>query len=319
MIKYIAKRLLQLIPKLLIISLIIFLGLQILPGDAITRTISPEVYKFMTPEQMEELREALGLNKPLYVQYFTWLKGILHGDFGYSQSSRSDIASMLVSRLPSTIELTFIGLIVANILGLLFGYIAALNKNSLIDYLFTALSVIGISVPEFFFGIALILLFSLKLKILPTGGRMAAGKPGFVDRIPYMIMPVFAIGISYIATLMRFTRSSMLDVLNKDYIKTARSKGLNETEVNVKHGFRNALIPVMTLLVFRLPILVSGTVVIESIFNYPGMGSMVLDAISAGDMPVVMITTMVISAVTLVASTLVDVLTALLDPRIRLE
>lgn len=319
MIKYIAKRLLQLIPKLLIISLIIFLGLQILPGDAITRTISPDVYKFMTPEQMEELREALGLNKPLYVQYFTWLKGILHGDFGYSQASGSDIASMMASRLPSTIELTFIGLIVANILGLLFGYIAALNKNTFIDYLFTALSVIGISVPEFFFGIAMIMLFSLKLKILPTGGRMAAGKPDFVDRIPYMIMPVFGIGISYIATLMRFTRSSMLDVLNKDYIKTARSKGLNETEVNVKHGFRNALIPVMTLLVFRLPILVSGTVVIESIFNYPGMGSLVLDAISAGDMPVVMITTMVISVVTLLASTLVDVLTALLDPRIRLE
>lgn len=319
MIKYIAKRLLQLIPKLLIISLIIFLGLQILPGDAITRTISPDVYKFMTPEQMEELREALGLNKPLYVQYFTWLKGILHGDFGYSQASGSDIASMMASRLPSTIELTFIGLIVANILGLLFGYIAALNKNTFIDYLFTALSVIGISVPEFFFGIAMIMLFSLKLKILPTGGRMAAGKPDFVDRIPYMIMPVFGIGISYIATLMRFTRSSMLDVLNKDYIKTARSKGLNETEVNVKHGFRNALIPVMTLLVFRLPILVSGTVVIENIFNYPGMGSLVLDAISAGDMPVVMITTMVISVVTLLASTLVDVLTALLDPRIRLE
>jgi len=319
MIKYIAKKLLQLIPKLLLISFIIFMGLQLLPGDAITRTISPEVYKFMTEAQMEELREALGLNKPLIVQYFTWLKGILRGDLGYSQVSGSDIASMIKGRLPSTIELAFFALIVANVLGLLFGFIAALNKNSFIDYLFTTLSVIGISVPEFFFGIGFILLFALKLAWLPTGGRMAAGKPGFIDRIPYMIMPVLCLGISLIATLMRFTRSSMLDVLNKDYIKTARSKGLNEVEVNVKHGFRNALIPVMTLLVFRLPILVSGTVVIESIFNYPGMGSMVLEAISGGDMPVVMITTMVISAVTLAASTLVDLFTALLDPRIRLE
>lgn len=314
-----AKRILQLIPKLLVISLIIFLGLQLLPGDPITRTISPEIYKNMTEAQMEQLREALGLNKPLIVQYFTWMKGILRGDLGYSQSSGSDIASMLKGRLPSTIELAFFGLIVANVLGLLFGYIAALNKNSFIDYLFTTLSVIGISVPEFFFGIAFILFFSLKLKWFPTGGRMAAGHPELSARIKYMVMPVFCLGISLIATLMRFTRSSMLDVLNKDYIKTARSKGLNETETNVKHGFRNALIPVMTLLVFRLPILVSGTVVIESIFNYPGMGSMVLDALSAGDMPVVMITTLVISAVTLAASTLVDMFTALLDPRIRLE
>lgn len=319
MLKYLAKRILQLIPKLLVISLIIFLGLQLLPGDPITRTISPEIYKYMTEAQMEQLREALGLNKPLIVQYFTWLKGILRGDLGYSQSSGSDIASMLKGRLPSTIELAFFGLIVANVLGLLFGYIAALNKNSFIDYLFTTLSVIGISVPEFFFGIAFIMFFALKLKWLPTGGRMAAGHPELSSRIKYMVLPVFCLGISLIATLMRFTRSSMLDVLNKDYIKTARSKGLNETEVNVKHGFRNALIPVMTLLVFRLPILVSGTVVIESIFNYPGMGSMVLDALSAGDMPVVMITTLVISAVTLVASTLVDVFTAMLDPRIRLE
>lgn len=319
MLKYMAKRILQLIPKLLVISMIIFLGLQLLPGDPITRTISPEIYKNMTEAQMEQLREALGLNKPLIVQYMTWLKGILRGDLGYSQSSGSDIASMLKGRLPSTIELAFFGLIVANVLGLLFGYIAALNKNSFIDYLFTTLSVIGISVPEFFFGIAFILFFSLKLKWFPTGGRMAAGHPELAARIKYMVMPVFCLGISLIATLMRFTRSSMLDVLNKDYIKTARSKGLNETETNVKHGFRNALIPVMTLLVFRLPILVSGTVVIESIFNYPGMGSMVLDALSAGDMPVVMITTLVISAVTLAASTLVDMFTALLDPRIRLE
>ncbi|MEI8200467.1 MAG: ABC transporter permease [Eubacteriales bacterium] len=316
---YVGKKFISLIPKMLIISLIIFLALQLLPGDALTRTVSPEIYANMTKAQLGALRENLGLNRPIIFQYFNWLKGILQGNFGYSQVSGSNIASMMMARLPATIELTFWALVVANVLGLVLGFIAAIMKNSAVDYACTAISVVGISVPEFFFGIVFILVFALKLGWLPTGGRMTAGDFSFIDRIPYMIMPVLCLGISLIATLMRYTRSSMLDVLNKDYIKTARSKGLNEVTVNLKHGFRNALIPVMVLLVFRLPILVSGTVVIEAVFNYPGMGSMVLDAISGGDMPVVMITTMVIAAVTLVASCLVDILTAALDPRVRLE
>ncbi len=317
MLKYFAKRFLSLIPKILIISVIVFLALQLLPGDALSRSVPPRVYQQMTESQRDALRESLGLNDPLTVQYFRWLGNMFKGDFGYSQSTGSNIGEMLAARLPSTIELTVIALVIASVFGILFGFLASLKPNSWVDYTNTTMSIVGISVPEFFFGILFILLFSVKLGWLPSGGRMAAGHPGFWERIPYMILPAVCLAISLMATLSRYTRSAMLDVLGKDYVKTARSKGISETAVHLKHGFRNALSPVMVIMVMRLPMLVSGTVVIESVFNYPGMGSMILDAVSAGDMPVVMVTTMVIAVVTLVASCIVDLFTALLDPRIR--
>ena len=317
MLKYFAKRLLLLIPKLLIISLIVFFALQALPGDAISRSVPPRVYQSMSETQLEALRESLGLNDPLMTQYFRWLGNMLHGDFGYSQSTGSNIGTMLAGRLPSTIELVFFALIIASVFGILFGFLAALGQNTPLDYINTTFSIVGISVPEFFFGLVFILLFSVKLGWLPTGGRMAAGHPGFFERIPYMIMPAFCLAISLMATLSRYTRSTMLDVLGKDYVKTARSKGLSERAVDIQHVFRNALTPIMVIMVMRLPMLVGGSVVIEAVFNYPGMGSMILEAVSAGDMPVVMITTMVVAAVTLAASCVVDIFTALLDPRVR--
>lgn len=319
MLKFIGKKILILIPKLLLISLIVFLGLQLLPGDAVTRTVSPEAYQYMTEEQFEALRESLGLNDPILIQYFRWLGRFLTGDFGYSQASGSNIAQMLAGRLPYTIELAGWAVVIADLIGILFGFVAAVRKNKPIDHILTSGSVLGISVPEFFFGLVFILIFSLKLNWLPTGGRMAAGETGFFSRVRYMILPAFTLSIALLATLTRYTRGCMLDVLNKDYIKTARSKGLGDFVVNVKHGLRNALPPVLVLLCFRLPILVSGTVIVETVFNYPAMGSMILDAISAADMTVVMVTTMVVACVTLIASNLVDILTAALDPRVRLD
>ncbi|MDO4566512.1 MAG: ABC transporter permease [Oscillospiraceae bacterium] len=317
MLRYFSKRLALLIPKLLIISLIVFFALQALPGDALSRSVPPRVYQSLSETQLEALRESLGLNEPLFTQYFRWLSNMLHGDFGYSQSTGSNIGQMLMARLPSTIELVFFALIIASFFGILFGFIAALNQNTPLDYINTGFSIVGISVPEFFFGLIFILLFSVRLGWLPSGGRMAPGQPGFFERLPYMIMPAFCLAISLMATLSRYTRSTMLDVLGRDYVKTARSKGLRESRVTLKHVFRNALTPIMVIMVMRLPMLVSGAVVIEAVFNYPGMGSMILDAVSAGDMPVVMITTMVVAAVTLAASCVVDLFTALLDPRIR--
>ena len=319
MAKYFFKRLISLIPKLLVISLIIFVGLQLLPGDPITRTISPDAYANMSPAQLEDLRESLGLNDPLPVQYLRWMGNMLRGNFGYSQVNGSSIAQMLAQRLPATLELAGMGLLVATILGLTLGFLAAVKQNSVFDYTSSFIGMIGVSVPEFFLGMVAILIFAIRLKWLPPGGRMAPGKEALLDRIEYLVLPVLCVGISYTATLMRFTRSAMLDVLNKDYIKTARSKGLSEFSVNLKHGFRNALIPIMVIIVFRIPILVSGTVVVESIFNYPGMGDMLLSAISGGDMPVVMMSTFIISAVILLVSFLSDVVTALLDPRVHFE
>lgn len=318
MLKYFGKRLLALIPKLLLISLIIFIGLQLLPGDAVSRTVSSEVYVNMTPEQLDALRASLGLNDPLPVQYFRWLGGILQGDFGYSLVSGSSIADMLAARLPATLELVGLGIGTSTILGLLLGYLSAVKQNTILDYTCTSVGVLGVSVPEFFLGMMAIVVFALYLGWFPTGGRMAPGQEGFFQRIPFMVLPVLCLAVEYIATAMRFTRGAMLDVLNKDYIKTARSKGLSENQVNFRHGFRNAVIPVIVVITFRLPLLVGGTVVIESVFNYPGMGNMLLSAISGNDMPVVMITTFIIAIVVLLASMVADMVTALLDPRVRL-
>ena len=319
MLKYFGNRALALIPKLLIISLIIFIGLQLLPGDPITRTVSPDIYATMTPEQLDSLRTSLGLNDPAPLQYFRWLGNMIQGDFGYSQVSGSNIAVMLMARLPATLELVGLGLGLATVLGLLLGYLSSVKQNTVFDYTCTSLGMLGVSVPEFFLGMMAIVVFALNLAWFPTGGRMAPGHEAFFDRIQYLVLPVLCLGIAYIATIMRYTRGAMLDVLNKDYIKTARSNGLSENKVNFRHGFRNAIIPIIVVIVFRLPMLVGGTVVIESVFNYPGMGNMLLSAISGGDMPVVMIATFIIAIVVLISSLLADVITAMLDPRIRLE
>lgn len=317
MLKYFFIRLVSLIPKLLLISIIIFIGLQFVPGDPVTRMISPEVISQLNPAQLEDLRTKLGLNDSIFIQYIRWMGNLLQGNLGYSLMTGGSIANIITQRLPRTFELAVMGLVIASFFGILFGFISAIKQNSFIDYFNTILGMIGVSVPEFFFGLIAILLFAIKLQWLPTGGTMEFGKESFFERIPYLIMPSVCLGIAYIATLMRYTRSSMLDVLSKDYIKTARSKGLSEIDVNIKHGFRNALIPIMVIMVLRIPMLVGGTVVIETVFNYPGMGSMLLSAISGTDMPVVMITAMIIASVILLASFLVDILTAVLDPRIR--
>ncbi|NLJ41162.1 MAG: ABC transporter permease [Clostridiales bacterium] len=317
MLGYFFKRVLLLIPKLLIISILIFIGLSFVPGDPIDHLIPPDQRAKLSPVQLETLRESLGLNEKLPVRYLRWISGVLKGDFGYSMVSGASIRVMIARRLPATLELAFFGLVIANILGLTLGYISSIKHNSIIDYTNTTLGIIGTSVPEFFLGLCCIAIFSLHLGWLPTGGRVAVGKETFFDRIEYLVLPVLCLAIGYIATLMRYTRGSMLDVLNKDYIKAARSKGISEFRVNCNHGLRNALIPVMIILVNRIPVLVSGAVIIENIFNYPGMGRMILDAISCSDIPVVMFSTMVIATMILVSSLLVDMLAALLDPRIR--
>lgn len=317
MIKYFFQRLLYLLPKLIIISVIIFMGMQLIPGDVISRSISPEVYTKLSPTQLEELREKLGLNENLFVQYFKWLFRIFKGDLGYSLSTGGSIRSIIALRLPATLELMTLGFLIATILGLILGFTSAIKQNSILDYSNTILGMVGISIPEFFFGLSFILIFSLKLKWLPTGGRMVMGKEAFFDRLQFLILPAICLGITYIATLMRFTRSSMLEVINKDYIKTARSKGISEIKVNLKHVFRNALIPIMVIIVLRIPIMFSGAVIIENVFNYPGMGSMLVTAINLADMPLVMMSTLIITVSILLASFLVDVLTAMLDPRVR--
>lgn len=319
MLKYTLRKLLALIPKALVITIVVFFALELLPGDTLTRTMSPREYNELTETQREALREARGLNDPAPARYINWLSGLLHGDLGYSSSTGENIGKMLAGRLPYTIELVFYGIALAAFLGMLLGFLAAVTKNSIIDYICSTISVLGVSLPDFFFGLIWIILFVLTLHWFPVGGRMPVGNDSFTARIPYMVLPILTMATVEGASLVRHTRSAMLDVLGKEYIKTARSKGLSEAKVNFKHAFRNCMTPIMTRLVMMLPLMVGGSVTVETVFNYAGVGTMIVEALNAGDMPVVMMTTLITAIVNLLASTLVDIVTALLDPRVRFE
>lgn len=317
MLKYTIKRLLLMIPMLILISALVFFALDLTPLDPINYLISPDAASNM--ENVEALRERYGLNDPTVIRYFRWIGDILHGDFGYSIVSGTAISRIIASRLPATLELSLAALILSTIIGIAIGICSAIWQNSWIDYLGRFLAVVGQSVPQFFFGICMIQIFAVKLGWFPTSGRMSPGEEDFISRFPHLVLPALTLTISMCAVLMRYSRNSMLDVMNKDYIKTARSKGIPEWKVYLKHGFRNALKPVLVVLCFRLPMLIGGSVVIESVFSWPGIGSIITSSVNSGDYPVIMVTTLMVAVAILMASFLVDILNALLDPRVRLE
>ena len=316
MLKYTCKKILQMIPMLLLISFIVFAGLQLSGIDPISYMASPDMAG--SAENLEQLREKLGLNDPFIIRYFRWIWDMLRGDFGYSIINGSSITSLLQARLPATFELALVSLVLSTIIGISIGIVSAIRQNGFVDYIGRVFAVLGQSVPQFFFGICLVLIFGIKLGWLPLSGRVSPGGNGFYDRFIHLVLPTLAMTLSMCAVLMRYARNTMLDVLNSDYIKTARSKGIPEWKVYVKHGFRNAMRPVLVILVFRLPMLIGGSVVIESVFGWPGIGSIISSSVISGDYPVVMVTTLMVAAAILIASVLVDVLTAALDPRVRL-
>ena len=318
MLKFILKKLLLMIPMLLVISLIVFFGLQATGIDPINFMLSPEQLS-ASPEVVEQLREELGLNDPLIVQYFNWLGNMLHGDFGYSITDGTSIASTLAVRMPYTLELAGYSLVLSAIIGIGIGIISAIRQNGIIDYIGRVLAVLGQAVPQFLVGIILIQIFSIKLGIFPAANRVSPDATNaFVDAFMHLFLPVTTLTIGMVAVLMRYARNTMLDVLNSDYIKTARSKGIPEWKVYLKHGFRNAMKPVLVILMFRIPTPIGGSVVVESVFSYPGIGMTMTNAIVANDYNVVMVTTLIIAATMLVCSFMVDVLNAIMDPRVRL-
>ena len=305
------------IPMMLLISALVFFSMQLMPVDPISYMVSPDMA--MDSANIEALRESLGLNDPLIVRYLRWLGGILHGDFGSSIVDGSPISRIIALKLPATFELAIGALILSTILGVGLGIISAVRQNGVIDYISRVIGVIGISLPQFFFAIIILQIFSVKLGWFPLGGRAAYGAEGFLDRLPNLVLPMATMTLSMMAVLLRYTRNSMLDVMGKDYVKTARSTGIPEWQVYLKHVFRNSLGPVMVIICFRLPMLIGGSVVIESIFAWPGIGAVILSGVSTGDYPVVMMSTLMVAAVIMLVSFLVDLLTALLDPRVRFD
>ncbi|MFS0821550.1 ABC transporter permease [Bacillus sp. 1P02SD] len=318
MLTYIIRRLLMLIPMVIIVSFLIYGGMELMPGDTISFIAGPDAMANLSPEKLDALRESLGLNDPFIVRYFNWFVGILQGNFGYSLTSGTPIEEIVLSRLPATLQLSFIAIIFSLIIGSIFGLISALKRGTIADNSLTVMGMIGLSIPEFFFGLVFLLIFAIDLQWFPVSGRMLPGQDGFLDRIPHLVLPSLVLGIAMIAGVMRYSRSSMLDAINKDFIRTARSKGIPEWRVNLVHGFRVALTPVAVLVGFRLPMLIGGTVVIEQIFQWPGVGSEFLSAIQGQNYPLVMMIALLFVLIVLLSSFLVDIVTALLDPRVRL-
>lgn len=315
--KFIFKKLLQIIPMLLLISFIVFVGLDLTPMDPINYMVSPDMVS--NTANLDALRESMGLNDPLFIRYIRWLGNLLTGEFGYSITSGRSIRTIISSALPATFELALVSLGLSTVVGIILGIIAAVTQNGIIDNILRFFAVFSTSIPTFFFGIIILYIFALNLGLLPIGGRISIDSPGTLGRIVHLILPAVTMSIGLIPALLRYTRNSMLDVMNMDYVKTARSKGVSEIKVYIKHIFRNALIPILVLLVFRLPQLVSGSVIIESVFSWPGIGRVITDGVNSGDYPVIMVTTLMIAVVMLFASLLIDIFTALLDPRVRFE
>lgn len=313
---YILKKLLQMIPMLIIISFLIFVALKAMPIDPINYLLPPGTSR--DPAIIAQLREKYGLDDPIIVQYGRWISNVIKGDFGYSIINGQPISEILKQKLPATLELAIASLLFSSILGILLGIIAAVNQNGPLDYIARVIGVLGQSIPEFLFGIILISIFALNLGWLPVGGRNIYGMSGFSDRVKNLILPAGALSLAMIATVLRYTRNSMLGVMNQEYIKTARSKGIPERKVYFKHAFRNSMGPILVTIMLRIPGLIGGSVVIESVFNWPGIGSTLMGAVTSGDYPIIMVTTLLIAAVMLFISFLVDVISALLDPRIRI-
>lgn len=318
MLTFIIRRILILIPMLILISFLIYGGLELTPGDAVSQMISPEIASTISAEDLNAMREKLGLNRTFVERYFIWLTNVFQGNFGYSLATGVAITEVFFDRLPATLELAMLALFFSSIFGIALGTMAALRRGSATDSTLTVAGMLGVSVPEFFFALVALLIFSLNLDWLPVGGRLLPGYDSFWDRVPHLVMPTLVMSLMMTAGVMRYSRSAMLDSMSREFIRTARSKGLPEWRVNFMHGFRTALTPVIVLIGFRLPTLIGGTVIIEQVFQWPGVGNEFVQAVRGQDYPLVMMIALFSVSAMLFASLIIDVLTAMIDPRVRL-
>ena len=302
---YLIKRILQALGVTLCISAITFFVLNIVPGDPV-RIMMGE----MADENVvEQVRHSMGLDRPVGVQYLTWIGNMLHGDFGTSYAQRRPVIVLLSSAVEVTATLATFAYLIALAVGLVFGVVAAVNHGKAVDRILMSLAILGISAPAFWVAIILQIIFALNLKWFPLSGTKSANA---------FVLPVLALSFRYAASIARVTRTSMLDVLNQDYIRTAEAKGLKRWSVILGHGFRNALIPIITIAGTQLGDIFTGSILIESIFSLPGIGKLLLDAINARDLPLIEGGVMYVATICVIIYLVVDILYAIADPRIRL-
>jgi peptide/nickel transport system permease protein len=309
---YIVRRLVATIPVMLLVATGVFLLLKLTPGDPAGVLLGPDA----SEDRRLALREELGLNDSVIVQYTRWLGNALRGDLGDSIFLNQSVTSALIDRAEPTLMLTFFSTLVALSVGLPLGILAARKRGSLLDVGTMGLAIVGISMPTFWLGLNLILIFAVKLGWLPVAGYSPLSD-GIWDSVKYMIMPAFTLGVAQAALLARMTRSMMLEVLNSDYVRTARAKGVREFGVVMAHAFRNALLPIINVIGLITAALLGGAVVTEQIFNIPGIGRLLIQAVGRRDVPLVQGTVLIIATVYVVVNLIVDIVAAVLDPRIR--
>ncbi len=316
MTQYLIRRVIQMIVLLFLISILVFGLLQLVPGGPFDHLLaSPKV----TAADVERLNKFIGLDKPIQVRYVEWLGRVLRLDWGESWgiSFGRPVGGILMDRVGPTFTLMGISIVLSVLLAIPIGIYSAIRRYSPIDYFVTALSFFGISMPVFWFGLMLMIIFGVELRWLPTSGTATPGVNDPVDRLKHLIMPVTVLSMFNIAQWSRFMRSSMLEVLSLDYLRTARAKGLREGTVVARHALRNALIPVITILGIEVPVLFGGAVITETIFSWPGMGQLLIQAINGSDWPIVQAIVMITAFLVILGNLIADVLYAVVDPRIR--
>jgi peptide/nickel transport system permease protein len=317
---YIIRRLIGLPPLILGITLITFLLIHATPGSPVDDLkLTPEIKE----EDLQSIKRTLGIDRPLHEQYIVWVAQLAQGDLGISLKTYQPVRKELFERLPNTLLLTISALLVALLLAIPIGVIAALKRNSWFDHLTTIVSTLGQSIPAFWLGLMLIIVFAVQFKVwglpsLPSGGTRTLPNGGdLADRLRHLVLPVTALAVAQMATWARYIRSQMLEVIRQDFVRTARAKGLPDRIVVIRHAFRNAILPLITLIGLTIPNLFGGAVIIEAIFGWPGIGSLVISAAGNRDYTVVMGTVLFISVITVLSNLLADICYGVADPRIR--
>lgn len=312
MVKFIVKRVLVSIPTFIGITLLVFILSNMAPGGPLTSLSAT-----MSEEAIAQLEHEYGLDRPVLVQYADWFTSLFQGDLGESYKSGKPVMSMISSRLQPTLVLTVTAFVLAVVIGVILGILAAVFQGSKGDKVISGIAFASQSVPGFFLCVLLLWIFAVTLGILPSSGMYsAAGKKTTLDLIKHLILPAGTMAFGQLGSIIRYTKSGMLEVMNEEYIKTAKAKGIGAMAVNIKHAFRNSLIPIVTILGTQLPGLIGGSVITEQIFGWPGIGTLMMTSVTSRDYPTIMGITCILAAVVLIVNLLVDILYGVLDPRI---
>ena len=317
--QYILRRILISIPVLFAVTVMIFILVEIAPGDMADFFITDEAEQFLSEEDIYAVREKLGLNDPAPVRYVKWVGRLAQGDFGFSFVESRPVSELLVTRMKNSMILMGAGLLIGILVGLPLGIYTALRQYSIADFTLTGLSFLGISMPAFIAGIIGMYIFAVKLGWFPAGGMHTPGNHSLRDLLYHLILPASILAIGHIARNMRYTRFSMLEVLNQDYVVTAKAKGLKQSVVINRHALRNALIPIITVIGISIPSLVVGAVFLETIYTWPGMGSLYYKAVIARDFPVIMGANLLIAIMVIAANLVTDIAYGIADPRVRFD